>query len=130
MITQVGTVTVWVDDQDRAKVFYTEKLGLELKRDEPLFPGAENRWVAVAPVGGQTEIILYKADENWLDHKHLVGKSQSLTLAVDDLDATYADLKAKGVEFPQEPEKQPWGAWAMLKDSEGNTIMVVEQPSA
>lgn len=129
MITKIGTVTVWVENQDRAKAFYTEKLGLELKRDAPLYPGAENRWVAVAPAGAETEIVLYKADDNWSDYQHLVGKSQSITLAVDDLDATYADLKAKGVEFPQEPEKQPWGTWATLKDSEGNSIMLVEQPS-
>lgn len=130
MITQVGTVTVWVEDQQRAKAFYTEKLGMTLKTDAPLYPGAENRWIAVAPAEAQTEIILYKADENWEHYKHTVGKSQSLTLSVDDLDDTVANLKSKGVKFASEPEKQPWGTFATVIDSEGNTILMVEQPSA
>ena len=51
MIEKVGTVSVFVADQDRAKAFYTEKLGMELRTDAPLYPGAAARWVAVAPAG-------------------------------------------------------------------------------
>jgi len=57
MINRVSTVSVFVSDQDRAKDFYTQVLGFELRRDEPLFPGAETRWVAVAPAGSDTEVI-------------------------------------------------------------------------
>ncbi|MCJ7659079.1 MAG: VOC family protein [Anaerolineales bacterium] len=38
MIKRVSTVSVFVSDQDRAKDFYTQVLGFELRRDEPLFP--------------------------------------------------------------------------------------------
>jgi hypothetical protein len=51
VIDRVGTVSVFVSDQDRAKDFYTNTLGFELRRDEPLAPGATARWVAVAPKG-------------------------------------------------------------------------------
>jgi predicted enzyme related to lactoylglutathione lyase len=128
MITQVGTVSLFVDNQDRAKKFYTEVLGLELRTDAPLFPGSPNRWVAVAPKGAATEIVLYKPDENWEHYKQVVGKSQALTLTVTDIKAVYADLKAKGVEFTQEPEVQPWGTYAILKDSEGNSLLLNEAP--
>ena len=40
----------------------------------------------------------------------------------------YADLKRKGVDFVQEPETQPWGTYAMIQDSEGNQLLLVEQP--
>ena len=49
MIDRVGTVSLFVNDQDRAKDFYTRILGFELRQDAPLYPGATNRWVAVAP---------------------------------------------------------------------------------
>jgi catechol 2,3-dioxygenase-like lactoylglutathione lyase family enzyme len=49
MINRVGNVSLFVSDQDRAKDFYTRILGFELRQDAPLYPGATNRWVAVAP---------------------------------------------------------------------------------
>ena len=129
MISKVGTVSVFVEDQQRAKAFYTEKLGMELRTDAPLYPGSEARWVAVAPAGAQTEIILYLPDENWEHYQGVVGKSQALTLTVEDVQATYADLVAKGVSFVSEPDVQPWGTFAILIDSEGNTLIMVQQPS-
>jgi catechol 2,3-dioxygenase-like lactoylglutathione lyase family enzyme len=129
MINRVGTVSLFVADQDRAKVFYTDVLGFELRADAPLYPGAESRWVAVAPAGAQTEVILYLPDENWEHYKGVVGKSQALTLDVGDMAAVHADLKAKGVTFVQEPDVQPWGTFAIIQDSEGNHLILVEQPS-
>lgn len=49
MIDRVGTISVFVGDQDRAKDFYTSVLGFELRTDAPLSPGSTARWVAVAP---------------------------------------------------------------------------------
>lgn len=129
MIRKVGTVSVFVSDQDRAKAFYTDVLGLELRTDAPLYPGAAARWIAVAPSGAETEIILYLPDENWAHYKQVVGKSQSLTLDVSDMAAVHADLQAKGVTFLQEPDTQPWGTFATIQDSEGNQLILVEQPS-
>jgi predicted enzyme related to lactoylglutathione lyase len=128
MIIGVGTVSVYVDDQDRAKEFYTSKLGFELRIDQPLFPGATNRWVEVGPKGAVTGIVLYKVDENWEHYRQTVGKSQSLTLAVDDMTATHKELKSRGIEFVQEPEVQPWGTYAIIKDSEGNSLIMSELP--
>jgi len=128
MINHVGTVSVFVSDQQRAKDFYTKVLGFELKTDAPLYPGATARWVAVAPAGAETEIILYLPDENWAHYEQVVGKAQSITLDVSDLAAVYEELKGKGVTFVQEPDVQPWGTFATLQDSEGNLILLVEQP--
>jgi len=128
MITRVGTVSVFVEDQDRAKAFYTDVLGFELRTDAPLYPGATARWIAVAPAGAETEIILYLPDENWGHYEQVVGQSQAITLDVSDLPAVYEDLKARGATFVQEPDAQPWGTFATLQDSEGNLILLVEQP--
>lgn len=120
MITRVGAVSVFVSDQERAKQFYTKVLGLELRTDAPLYPGAEARWLAVAPAGAKTEIILYLPDENWAHYQQVVGKSQAITLSVSDLNAVYDDLKGKDVNFVVEPATEPWGTYAILEDSEGN----------
>lgn len=128
MITKVSTVSVFVADQDRARAFYTEKLGFELRTDAPLYPGAEARWVAVAPPGAETEVILYLPDDNWAHYKGVVGQSQAITIQVSDMAAVHADLTAKGVNFVSEPDAQPWGTFAIIEDSEKNRLILVEQP--
>lgn len=65
MFTKVSAVSLFVADQKRAKAFYTETLGMELRTDAELYPGSEARWVAVTPPGAETEIVLYLPDENW-----------------------------------------------------------------
>lgn len=127
-INYVGTVCVFVSNQDRAKEFYTDILELELRIDQPLYPGSEARWVAVAPKGAKTEIILYLPDENWEHYRQVVGKSQAITLDVTDMNSVYNYLKSRGVKFVQEPDAQPWGTYATIEDSEGNKILLVEQP--
>ncbi len=130
MIDKVSTISLFVADQNRAKAFYTDVLGFELRGDSPLYPGAQARWVAVAPKGAETEVILYLPDDNWDHYRQVVGKSQAMTFNVTDMDALQANLKSKGVTFVQEPEKQPWGTYAMIKDSEGNSLILVEPPGA
>jgi hypothetical protein len=62
--------------------------------------------VAVGPHGSETDIILYKPDENWEHYKGVVGKSQALTISITDMEGTVSWLKARGVTFVQEPDRQ------------------------
>jgi len=128
MISRVGTVSVFVEDQDRAKAFYTEKLGMECTADNEMWPGADARWLSVAPVGAETQIVLYRFDENWEHYRETFGKSQSLTLQCEDIDETYRVYKERGVQFLGEPETQFWGRFVMMVDSEGNTLILVQVP--
>ncbi len=126
MIDTLATVCIFVSDQDRARAFYTDVLGFELRQDAPM--GPDSRWVAVAPKGARTEIILYKMDENWQHYKQVQGKSQALTFNVSDMAALREDLKAKGVRITQEPEPQPWGTYMMILDPDDNALLLVEPP--
>jgi predicted enzyme related to lactoylglutathione lyase len=47
----------------------------------------------------------------------------------DDLTATYEELSARGVDFPQHPMQQPIGSWSMFNDSEGNRFALVQGES-
>ncbi len=126
MIIKVGTVSIFVSDQQRAKKFYTEMLGMEIRKEAPLFPGSDVMWLEVAPEGAATSVVLYPIDENWEHYRGVVGKSQAVTLDVTDLQALVDDLRAKGVEFATEPALNPWGSNAFIHDSEGNEILLVE----
>jgi catechol 2,3-dioxygenase-like lactoylglutathione lyase family enzyme len=127
MIRNVGTVCLFVNDQDKAKDFYINKLGFELRQDFPMGP---SRWLAVAPKGAATEVILYKVDQNWEHYRQVVGKSQAITFNVTDMATLHTDLKAKGVRFALEPEKQPWGTQAIILDDENNGVILIELPKA
>ena len=127
MITTIATVSVFVEDQDRAKAFYTEKLGMELIKDSEMFPGAGMRWITVAPKGCPTELTLFPMGEQWEHYRGAMGRPQCFSLNCDDIQQTYHDLKAKGVQFLGEPQTQHWGSFVMLVDSEGNQIILGER---
>jgi lactoylglutathione lyase len=125
MIDAVATVCIFVNDQDKAKAFYIDVLGFELRQDSPM---GESRWIAVAPKGARTEVILYKMDQNWEHYREVMGKSQAVTFNVTDIQALRADLKEKGVRITQEPDPQPWGTYMMILDQDDNALLMVEEP--
>ena len=113
----VIVVSVPVSDQDRAKAFYVDQLGLELVRDDDSVPGL--RWVQVAPTAGGTALTLV----TWFESMP-AGSLQGLVLTSDDLQADYEQLAAKGVEFDQPLQERPWGAEAVIRDPDGNAIVL------
>jgi predicted enzyme related to lactoylglutathione lyase len=114
----VGIVTLFVNDQDRAKKFYTETLGWEVRDDAPM--GENMRWLSVVPPGAQTSVVLCKNFGSWSPER--VGGDSGLALEVDDVFKSAERLKKSGVEFTTEPSMQFFGGWAIFKDSEGNEI--------
>jgi predicted enzyme related to lactoylglutathione lyase len=114
VITGVQFVSVDVTDQDRAKDFYTNVLGFEVLSDDPMGEVDGPRWIALRPKGADTHVVLYQADAAKAGLNHLV-------FASDDIEATYAELSARGVEFTVKPKIESWGSWwAQFRDSEGN----------
>ena len=125
MLTNIGTITVQVTDQDKALAFYTQKLGFEKRSDEPM--GPNQRWIEVAPPGAQTRILLYKATPeapgaaSYEEAQASIGKPTSMVFEVDDIEATFAQFKSNGVPIEEELQKQPWGWWGVFADEDGNT---------
>jgi len=112
----ISVVTLYVNDVDRACDFYTKKLGWEKTMDEPMGEGM--RWVTVAPKGGQAAFTLSKTSSETPPGKP--GGFSGVIVEVDDVFKTCDQLKKIGVEFTETPKAQPWGGWAIFKDSEGN----------
>jgi lactoylglutathione lyase len=128
MITHVGTVSIFVSDQDRARQFYVDKLGFELQRDDPMGPPGSPRWLQVAPPGAHTALVLYKPTEEMPGASTYeralssIGTFAPFVLEVDDMITTHRQLSARGVDFADPPAEQPWGWWATIRDPDGNTI--------
>jgi catechol 2,3-dioxygenase-like lactoylglutathione lyase family enzyme len=135
MINQVSLATIWVLDQDSAKEFFTEKLGLEL-RDDMTFGDAGMRWLTVGTkdqpelrltlmVPGSPPAVDAESAEQL---KALVAKGVlgGVAFHTDDCRATYRELSAKGVTFLQEPQERPYGIEAIFRDDSGNWYSLTE----
>ena len=118
MITKANTIGIYVQDQDRALQFYTDKLGFEKLQDQPMGDPMppDARWVVVAPKGAETPIVLFTPP----GMEGRIGGFSNIVWDTDDIQATYEDLKDKGVEFTQAPFQQAWGWWAQFKDPDDN----------
>ena len=112
----ISVVSLFVNDIDRAVSFYTQKLGWEKTMDVPM--GDDTRWVTIAPPGEKTSFVLTKGGPMWSPER--VGGFSGVIIEVDDVFKAFDRLKSAGVEFEEEPRTEPWGGWAMFKDSEGN----------
>jgi len=118
MITSVKFVGVPVKDQSRALAFYREKLGFKVATDQPMGPG--QRWIEIRPPKGDTGVALFTPP----GHEDRIGTFTGLSFECDDVQKTYDELTAKGVEFDKPPQTQPWGVFAIMKDSEGNQFVM------
>ena len=126
MINRMNTTGVWVDDGDKAYDFYANKLGFKVLKDMKL--GEGGRFIMVVPPGGGTTLCVTTPMPGMVDAQ--VGVQTPIVWETDDIRATYEDLNAKGVEFPQEPTQQFWGGLeATFKDSAGNLFKLI-QPKA
>ncbi|MCD1259444.1 VOC family protein [Paenibacillus athensensis] len=121
MIAHMATVAIYVEDQQRAKAFWTEKVGFKLVSDIPL--GAGMRWLEVAPQGAGTALVIYPKSRmsNWAELK------PSIVFACSDIRLTYAQMKERGVEFEGEPRELEWGLYATFRDEDGNAFLLKEQ---
>jgi len=124
----IYVTSVFVDDQSRALDFYTAKLGFQLKRDIPL---GEHRWLTVTgrdePDG--TELLLEPSGHPAVAPFKAALVSDGIPAAsfrVDDLDAEYERLNRLGVVFVHPPMSAGGVRMAVLDDTCGNLVQLVE----
>jgi predicted enzyme related to lactoylglutathione lyase len=117
-IQGVSKVVVGVEDQARAKEFWSEVVGFAITTDVP-YDDEGRRWVEVTAPNG-TILVLSENPEDRRQSDSDQLPTSNFFFHADDVEKTYEELSAKGVEFPAKPEKQPWGWWSMFTDSEGN----------
>ena len=117
-------VTIVVDEYDPAIAFFVDVLGFELIDDSPSLTndGRAKRWVVVQPPGGETSILLARADGP--SQEQVVGDQAAgrvaFFLRVDDFEATYRRMTDAGVEFVTEPRDEDYGRVVVFRDIAGN----------
>jgi predicted enzyme related to lactoylglutathione lyase len=135
MIQRLSHSCVYTLDQDRAKQFYTEKLGFEIRNDVAL---GNFRWLTVGPKGQpDLEIVLmsiqpspHMSEEACAALRKLLettGLSGGV-FQTADCKKTYEELVAKGVDFVHAPSERPYGIEALFKDDSGNWFSLVQRP--
>lgn len=133
---RIANAQAWVHDQDEALAFYTEKVGTEVRSDVTLPELGGFRWLTVGPVGqDDVGIVLMPImgppmidEETERDLRSVIAKGFAGTvfLTTDDCRAAHAGLVARGVEFVEEPQEQPYGIDAGFRDPSGNHIRLTQ----
>jgi catechol 2,3-dioxygenase-like lactoylglutathione lyase family enzyme len=123
-MSNLELVALVVRDYDVAIHFFIDVLQFELVEDTPAVTndGRPKRWIVVKPKGGQTGILLARADGD--RQGAIVGRQFAdrvgLFLRVDDFERAYRRMVAAGVQFVSAPRDEPYGKVAVFLDLEGN----------
>jgi catechol 2,3-dioxygenase-like lactoylglutathione lyase family enzyme len=113
----ISLISIPVLNPDAAKAFYTDVLGFEVASD---LADTRMRWVMLRPPGGGPSITLV----TWFETM-LPGSLRGTVLAVPDIEAAVADLRAKGaIDDDEQIQSAPWGRWVNVEDPDGNGWVV------
>jgi uncharacterized glyoxalase superfamily protein PhnB len=133
---RIASAQLWVRDQDEALDFWTRKVGLEVTSDVTVPEMGNFRWLAVSPPGQPDIAIVLMAipgapvmdGATAEDVRNLMsrGFAGTVFLTTDDCRRSYEELKARGVEFTEEPEDRPYGIDAGFRDPSGNSVRLTQ----
>jgi uncharacterized glyoxalase superfamily protein PhnB len=133
---KIANAQLWVHDQGEALAFWTEKVGMEVQSDVTLSEMGDFRWLTVGPPGQEDVSIVLMAipgppvmDEETAEQvRDLMAKGFAGTvfLTTDDCQASYEELKARGVEFSEGPQERPYGIDSGFRDPSGNSIRLTQ----
>ena len=128
LYVRLGTVTVFVRDQNRSLRFYLDQLGFELALDAHLPSGAPG--LAVSPPDG-TAILVLVAPKPGSEEYKLIGRPTQIAFLTENVQRKYEEWCQKGVAFSQLPQTQAWaGKSATFLDVDGNSFLLVEDEAA
>ncbi|HEX2699047.1 MAG TPA: glyoxalase superfamily protein [Acidimicrobiales bacterium] len=114
-------VAVPVSDVDRAKAFYTEKVGFAADVDSRV--SDEVRFVQLTPPGSACSIALGQGITTAVP-----GSVQGLQLVVADIHEARSHLAGRGVEVT-DVQEFPWGSFVWFSDPDGNRWSVQQLPA-
>jgi uncharacterized glyoxalase superfamily protein PhnB len=133
---KLACAQLWVHDQDEALEFWTDKVGMEVRRDVTMPEMGNFRWLTVGPPSQPDVSIVLMAipgapmfDAETADQvRGLMSKGYAGTvfLTTEDCRASYEELKARGVEFSETPEDRPYGIDSGFRDPSGNAIRLTQ----
>ncbi len=132
----IGSAQLWVHDQDEALAFWTDKVGMEVHSDVTLPEMGDFRWLAVSPPD-QPDVtivlmaipgppVMDQATAEQVRDLSAKGFAGTVFLLTDDCQASYEELKGRGVEFSETPEERPYGIDSGFRDPSGNSVRLTQ----
>ncbi len=134
---KIGSTQLWVHDQAVALKFWTEQVGMEVREDVS-FPEemGDFRWLTVGPPGHDDVSIVLMAvpgepvmdDATRAQVLDLTAKgfAGTIFLTTEDCQASYEQMKARGVQFTEEPHQMPYGIDCGFRDPSGNSVRLTQ----
>ena len=133
---KIASSHLWVHDQEVALKYWTEKVGMEVRQDVSFPELGDFRWVTVGPRGQDDVSIVRMAvpGEPVMDdatRKQVLeltakGFAGTVFLTTEDCRAAYDEMKARGVEFTEEPHEMPYGIDCGFRDPSGNSVRLTQ----
>ncbi|MGP4062257.1 VOC family protein [Halobacillus sp. H74] len=126
---KIVVTSIFVEDQDKALEFYTDKLGF-IKKDD--IPVGKFRWITLVSPEDQegTELLLepndHPAAKEYQQKIYAEGIPATM-FGVEDIKQEYERLSEKGVEFTMEPTKMGEITMAVFDDTCGNLLQIAQK---
>lgn len=124
MINKIGKITLYVNNQEEAKKFWTEKLNFVVKFEQPMGPNM--KWLEVGPSESEfTTFVLYDKNSMLSQNPSVNVLHPSIMLSTADIESSYNEMKANAVEVG-EIMNMPYGKMLTFKDQDGNEYLLRE----
>ncbi|WP_042272625.1 VOC family protein [[Clostridium] dakarense] len=123
MINKIGKITIYVNNQDDAKKFWTEKLNFVVKLEQSMGPMT---WLEVGPSESEfTTFVLYDKKMMLAQNPSANVNHPSILLSTTDIEKSYNEMKENGVEVG-ELMIMPYGKMFSFKDQDNNEYLLRE----
>ena len=124
MINKIGKITLYVNNQEEAKKFWTEKLNFVVKFEQSMGPNM--KWLEVGPSESEfTTFVLYNKNLMMSQNPSTNVSHPSIILSTTDVESAYNKMKINGVEVG-ELVNMPYGKNFTFKDQDGNGYLLRE----
>lgn len=124
MIKKIGKITIYVNNQEEAKKFWTEKLNFVVKFEQQMGPNM--KWIEVGPSEDEfTTFVIYDKNAMLAQNSGANVSHPSIILSTDEIENTYNNIKSNDVEVG-ELMIMPYGKMFSFKDQDGNEYLVRE----
>lgn len=134
---RISTAQLWVHDQDEALAFWRDKVGFEVREDVTIAELGNFRWLTVAPPGQADLAVVLMAipgapvidagTSQEIASLMAKGFAGTVFLTTDDCMKAYEEMSARGVEFTEEPTRQPYGIDCGFRDPSGNSVRLAQR---
>ncbi|GAA0087038.1 VOC family protein [Clostridium sp. CTA-7] len=124
MINKIGKITIYVNNQEKAKEFWTKKLNFVVKFEQAMGPNM--KWIEVGPSEDEfTTFVLYNKELMKAQNPQANVEHPSIILSTSNIEETYNKIKGNEVKVG-ELMKMPYGSMFSFFDEDGNQYLVRE----